>query len=44
VLSAAGLFPEPYREGWQRIAIRVAGSWIAAIALMAVAFLFRPLP
>jgi hypothetical protein len=44
VLTTAGLLSEPCREGWQRMAIGVAGSGIAAIALMAVAFLFRPLP
>lgn len=28
-----------YRSGWQRIAIRVMGSWIMAIALLNMAFL-----
>lgn len=42
LLAAAGSLSRRCREGWRRIAIRVAGSWIAAIALMAVAFLLRP--
>lgn len=44
VLAAAAQISRRCREGWRRIVIRVAGSWIAAIALMAVAFLLRPLP
>jgi hydrogenase/urease accessory protein HupE len=30
------------RHGWPRIAARVAGSWIAAIALLRLAWLLRP--
>ena len=35
----AGLFSGVCRLGWQRIAIRVAGSWIAAIAAIDIAFM-----
>jgi hydrogenase/urease accessory protein HupE len=42
LLAAAGSLSQRCRQGWRRIVIRVVGSWIAAIALMAVAFLLRP--
>jgi len=29
-------------EGWTRIAVRVAGSWIAAIGILMLGWLFRP--
>lgn len=38
----AFIFPaNHYRSGWQRISIRVAGSWIAAIAMITAAFLLK---
>jgi len=41
VFSAAGLVSHCFRTGWQRIAIRVAGSWLAAIGAIYVALLMR---
>jgi hypothetical protein len=38
----AGLLSHRCRVGWKGIAVRVAGSWIAAIALLDLAFLIRP--
>ena len=38
LLSAASL---SLTAAWQRIALRVAGSWIAAIGLLAIAWQFR---
>ena len=29
-------------QGWTRIAVRVAGSWIAAIGILMLGWLFRP--
>jgi len=31
------------RAGWTRIAVRVAGSWIAAAGLLMIGWLARPL-
>lgn len=39
--TVVDLVTHRYRSGWQRIAIRVAGSWIAAIALIYIAFLVK---
>jgi urease accessory protein len=39
--TVVDLLTHRYRSGWQRIAIRVAGSWIAAIALIYIAFVVK---
>ena len=41
VFTAAGLVSQRFRTGWQRIAIRVVGSWLAAIGAIYVAFLIK---
>jgi len=41
VFTAAGLVSQRFRTGWQRIAIRVVGSWLAAIGVIYVAFLIK---
>lgn len=43
IFLIVGLVSNTYRAGWQCIAIRVAGSWIAAIAAIDIAFMIgRP--
>lgn len=39
VFTAIGLISHRFRTGWQRIAIRVVGSWLAAIGAIYLAFL-----
>ena len=39
--SAAGFFAMRSRADWQRIAIRIAGSWIVAIAVIYIAYLIK---
>jgi biotin transporter BioY len=41
VFTAAGLISHRFRTGWQRIAIRIVGSWLAAIGVIYVAFLLK---
>jgi hypothetical protein len=41
VFTAVGLVSQRFRTGWQRIAIRVVGSWLAAIGAIYVAFLIK---
>jgi len=41
LLVAAFAFTRP--DNWQRVVMRVLGSWSAAFALLALAFQFRPL-
>lgn len=41
LLSAASV---SLTASWQRVAVRVAGSWIAAIGLLAIAWQFRTIP
>lgn len=37
IAAAASLVPPRLRRDWQRIATRIAGSWIAAVALLVLA-------
>lgn len=39
--TATGLIASHVRTGWQRIAIRIVGSWIVAIAVIYIAYLIR---
>jgi hypothetical protein len=41
LFSAVGLASRCFRTGWQRIAVRVAGSWLAAIGAIHLALLIR---
>jgi len=41
VFTAVGLISQRFRTGWQRIAIRVVGSWLAAIGAIYVASLIK---
>jgi hypothetical protein len=41
VFTVTGLISHRFRTGWQRIAIRVVGSWLAAIGAIYVAFLIK---
>ena len=41
LFAAAGLVSQRFPTGWQRIAIRVVGSWLAAIGAIYVAFLIE---
>ncbi len=42
VILLSGAFVSTLREGWQRIAVRALGSWLAAIGLLSVAWQLRP--
>jgi hypothetical protein len=39
--TVAGFFSMRSRADWQRIAIRIAGSWIVAIAVIYIAYLIK---
>jgi hypothetical protein len=42
LVALAGSLVVPLRATWSRVAVRVAGSWIAAIGLLLVGWGLRP--
>jgi hypothetical protein len=42
LVALAGALVVPLRATWSRMAVRVAGSWIAAIGLLLVGWGLRP--
>jgi hypothetical protein len=41
IYAIAGLFSAHCHAGWQRVTIRIAGSWIVAIAVIYLAYLVK---
>jgi len=44
VMTLTAAFASAQRDGWTRIAVRVAGSWVAAVGLLMLGWSLRRPP